>query len=146
MLATAYIEYKYEKIAKNGHFGVLDGPLLITRLSWNYTHFFLGPPKVCVQNLKFVGCIVCCPWTLKNRQIQKSGTYRYIHTYIYIDIWQKTGFAYYSETIIVTDKQYILSESCFKAHASQIKLFWKIPFSTSSVPFFTFYGWIDLKK
>ena len=32
-LATAYIEYKYEKIAKNGHFGVLDGPLLITRLS-----------------------------------------------------------------------------------------------------------------
>ena len=33
------------------------------------------PPRVCVQNLKSVSCIVCCPWTLKNWIIQKSVTY-----------------------------------------------------------------------
>ena len=86
-LATAYIEYKYEKIAKNADFGVLVRPLPMNRFLWNYAHFFPRPPRVCMQNLKSVGCIVSCPWTLKNRQIQRSATYRFIHIFIYI--WQK---------------------------------------------------------
>ena len=95
------------KIAKNGHFGVLVRPLPMTRLSWNYTHFFPRPPRVCVQNLKSVGCIVFCPWTLKNQIIQKNETYICIHV-----IWQN-GFPYISGSTKLTEKVDIFPESAF---------------------------------
>ena len=106
------------KIAKNADFGVLDWHLLITRLSWNYTHFFLWHPRVCVQNLKSVCWIVCCPWTLKNWIIQKSVTY------VYICMYNKTVFLISLEVYNIERSYIYRQKAFFMARALQPKFTW----------------------